>query len=387
MSDPPAVETAYLLWGDRYGGVGAVRATAEALQASGAVDRIMCTDQYGNLVHRSLWTPENTPMAALIPDCDSGMDALTVAAYALGAAPDMGVILSTDSIRRGPVELATVALSLAELSHGRAQIWVGAGEVKNIRPLGYKRQGLGKLEDFLHVMRRLWNDPDPLDFDGNHWHLRTATVGGQRHHRPEILGLGEGPRLLDLATSYADGTASVIPNKFPTAEECAERIALIHRMLLDKGRDPHEFKVEMDVMMLAHPDPDVLDRALENPLVKWMTAMAGRVGAANWEKSGLTSPVPDGWTYYGDYVPGQTSALFIQEAIAKVTRAHVEASWIMGTPDQVAQQLSAYAATGVNLLGMINYMPLILDPDGAAQAFAADLETCGQLKTPALQPR
>jgi phthiodiolone/phenolphthiodiolone dimycocerosates ketoreductase len=374
------LETAYMMWGDRYGGASAVRAQAEALQASGVVDRIICTEQYGNLIHGSLWTPENTPMAALMPDCDSMMDAVATACYALGAAPDMGVVLCSDANRRGPIELATVAMTLAELSGGRAQVWLGAGEIKNMRPLGYPRQGLAKLEDILKVTHRIWEDPSPLDFDGRHWKLRSAIVGGQRNHRPQIWGLGEGPRLLDLATSYADGLASVVPLKFPSPKACSERIEHVRALLLDKGRDPDDFKIGMDVMMLAHPDVNVIERALDNPLVKWMTAMAGRVGTANWEKAGLTSPVPDDWAYYRDYVPEMTSPQFIEEAISKVTRAHVEASWIIGTPAQVAAQVREYAATGLSLIGLINYLPMILDPDQAAQAFAGDIEICGQLK-------
>jgi phthiodiolone/phenolphthiodiolone dimycocerosates ketoreductase len=230
------------------------------------------------------------------------------------------------------------------------------------------------------VIGRIWDDPSPLDFDGNHWQLRSAIVGGQRNHRPEIWGLGEGPRLLDLATTYADGMASVVPLKFPTPQECQERIDLVRATLGEKGRDPAGFNVGMDVMMLAHPDENVIDRAMENPLVKWMTAMAGRVGAANWKNAGLVPPVPDDWAYYKDYVPEQTSALFVEEAIAKVTRRHVEAAWIIGTPEQVADQIRAYAATGLSLVGMINYLPLVLDPDGAAEAFAADIEICGRVK-------
>jgi phthiodiolone/phenolphthiodiolone dimycocerosates ketoreductase len=378
------LETAYMMWGDRYGGASVVRAQAEALQASGVVDRIMCTEQYGNLIHRSLWKPDNTPMAAVMPDCDSMMDAVATACYALGAAPGMGVVLSSDANRRGPIELATLAMTLAELSGGHTAVWLGSGEVKNMLPLGYKRQGLAKLEDILKVMRRIWEDSTPLDFDGRHWKLRSAIVGGQRNHRPEIWGLGEGPKLLDLATSYADGLASVLPLKFPSPKACRDRIEHARALLLNKGRDPEGFKVGMDVMMLAHPDENLIDRALDNPLVKWMTAMAGRVGAANWEKAGLTSPVPDDWAYYRDYVPEMTSPQFVEEAISKVTRAHVEASWIIGTPAKVAEQLREYTATGISLLGLINYLPMILDPDEAAKAFAGDIEICGLLKAPSV---
>jgi phthiodiolone/phenolphthiodiolone dimycocerosates ketoreductase len=377
------VEIGQLVWGDRYAGPGALRQQAAALQNSGVVDYAFVTDQYGNFIPRSLWTPERAPIAAVMPDPDSMTDAVATLAYLLGAATDLGVILSTDSIRRGPVEFASLALTLAELSAGRAQLWVGSGEIKNIRPLGYKRQGLGKLEDCFRVFRRLWEDPAPLDYDGNHWTLRGATVGGQRGHRPQLWGMGEGPRLLDVATSEGDGIASAVPLKFQTAEDCQERIAAARAMVERKGRDPQAFNAGMWVMTLAHPDENIVDRALESPIVKWMTALMGRVGTENWQKAGVESPVPDGWVYYADYITTQASESFVEETLNKVTRSHVEKSWIWGTPAQVADELQPLVDSDLQVLAFANYVTMALEPEAIPSAFAADLELAELVKAPA----
>ena len=386
ISESSQVEIGQLVWGDRYGGPGALRQQAQALQDSGVVDYAFVTDQHGNFIPRSLWTVEHTPMAAALPDPDSMMDAVATLAYVLGAAPDLGVILSTDSIRRGPVELASLALTLAELTAGRAQLWVGSGEVKNIRPLGYKRQGLGKLEDCLGAFRRLWDDRTPLDYEGNHWTLRGATVGGQRNHRPQLWGMGEGPRLLDVATSHGDGIASAVPLKFQTAEQCEQRLSIAREMVERKGGDPLAFDAGMWVLTLVHPDEDVIDRALENPIVKWMTALMGRVGADNWHAAGLESPVPDGWVYYADYVTTQASESFVEETLSRVTRAHVERSWIWGTPAQVADKLQPFVESELSVLALANYVGMALEPEAAPTAFAADLELAGLVKAPASTP-
>lgn len=376
----PAIETATLIWGDRYAGPEAVRQQARVYQDSGVIDAVMVPDQYGNFIPRRLWTPEHTPMAAALPDPDSLMDGVATAALAVGAAPDLGLILSTDANRRGPIEFAQTAVTLAEITNGKAHLWVGSGEVKNIRPLGYKRQGLGKMEDIFRVFNLLWDDPAPLYYEGNHWNLKGATIGDQRRHRPKIWGMGEGPRLFDIATSHADGLGSVIPLKFQTPEHCQARVDLARKAVAEKGRDPDKFEIGMDIMLLCHPDEKVVEQALDSAPVKWMTALMGRIGADNWRKDGLESPVPDDWMYFADYVTTQATDGFVDEVLAKVSRKHVEASWIYGTPEQVERKVEGFLETDVSLYSMLNYVPMTVGPEQAAGAVAADLDLCVRIK-------
>src|SRR5205809_231014 len=76
-------------------------AYANAAAASGVVDELLVWDQMTNFWPRQLWAPEHTPMAAVLPDIDSYADAFAVSAYVLAGAPDVGVSISTDAIRRG----------------------------------------------------------------------------------------------------------------------------------------------------------------------------------------------------------------------------------------------------------------------------------------------
>jgi phthiodiolone/phenolphthiodiolone dimycocerosates ketoreductase len=68
-------------------------------------------------------------MASVIADIDSFPDWYVMAAYAAQAFPDLGIMLSTDSIRRGPAEFLQTALTLANVTKGKLQIHMGAGEV------------------------------------------------------------------------------------------------------------------------------------------------------------------------------------------------------------------------------------------------------------------
>src|SRR5688572_11700926 len=72
---------------------------------SGVVDQMQIWDQMTSWFPQALWTPDRTPMANVMPDIDSFPDAVALAAYGSALAPDLGLVFSTDSVRRGPGEL------------------------------------------------------------------------------------------------------------------------------------------------------------------------------------------------------------------------------------------------------------------------------------------
>lgn len=112
---------------------------AGALHGSGVVDQLFFWDQLTKFWPRHLWSPENAPMAALIPDIDSYAEAFGLAAYAAAVAPGAGIAISTDAIRRGPAELTQMAWTLSNLSGAPVTIQIGAGEAKQTGPFGWKR--------------------------------------------------------------------------------------------------------------------------------------------------------------------------------------------------------------------------------------------------------
>ncbi len=107
------------------------------VHGSGVVDNLMMWDQITNFWPPHLWTPANTPLAEVLPDIDSYGDAFTMAAYAMAAAPGAGLVVSTDAIRRGPVELNQTMWTLASMAGGKAIFQVGAGEAKQTDPGGW----------------------------------------------------------------------------------------------------------------------------------------------------------------------------------------------------------------------------------------------------------
>lgn len=375
------LETSAFLWGDRHFPPAVVAEQAKALQDSGAVDFMSHSTQMGSFIPCQLWSAENAPMAALLGDPDSLQDAFLMAAYSHAAAPDLGISMLTDGLRIGPAQLTQMMLTLAHMTEGRTMFNFGAGEVKQCKPFGYKRShGIKSLEDLVNVFNAFWDGDGPIDYDGNHWQLEQAFLGSAKPNRPIVHAMGGGPMLIDIATSHCDGLSTAAPCTWATPEEAAEKIAELKGVLEKKGRDPETFGFGIFCPVLIHEDEGVLDAALDNPIVRWIAATFGRIQGADWAKSGLDSPTPEGWTYYQRFLPQSTDDSFVDEVLAKTTREHAEKGYLWGTPQTVAEQLRAYAEAGVTFVAPADYLPVVSDAEDAAGATGRSIECLRSLK-------
>jgi phthiodiolone/phenolphthiodiolone dimycocerosates ketoreductase len=376
------LSTSIMLWGDRHFPSSSLPEQARALAASGAVDELTLPDHLVNLIPPSLWTTDNTPMAAVLRDVDSLHDTFVMGALARAAAPELGLTFVTDAIRRGPAEICQTMLTYAAITGGRARFMFGAGEAKQCRSYGHKRsQGLARQEDLLRIFDALWKADGPIDHDGNHSVMKQAFLGAAKTHRPEVWALGTGPKQLDLATSLCDGVGSLAPFAWPTPERAAAEIAAIKATLERKGRDPDAFGFGLHVAAIIHDDPDVLDRALDNPIVRWTAAIFGRINPGDWRAEGIEPATPEGWNYYMHYAPYLTPQAFIDEVLVRASREMAEKAFIVGDARSVAACVQEYVDAGVNWIGMNDLSPLLGGPEDAAGSLGRMIEVCASLKS------
>jgi phthiodiolone/phenolphthiodiolone dimycocerosates ketoreductase len=374
-------ETAVFLWGDRNAPASVTVDAAKVAAASPGVDGFAMSDQLMNFIPPSLWTTENAPLAALMPDPDSMDDAFTLAAYVYASTPGMNLTLLTDSIRNGPAQLVHQMLTLAKITEGRATFMVGAGEVKQINPFGWKRsQGLSRLEDLYQVFQKFMTSDDPISHEGNHWTLDKAFLGAAKQYKPKIWGLGGGPKILDLSTSYGDGFAGAAPCVWATPDNAAEYISNLKKQVAAKGKDPEQFRVGALCPVLVHEDEAVLDQALDNNVVRWIGAIFGRTQPMDWRRDGIEPAVPDGWTYFMKMKPYDTAPGFVDEVVGKATRKMTELSYIWGTSQQVAAELQAYVDAGVDWISPVDYLPIVSNPAQGAASLTRAIEICSIVK-------
>lgn len=367
----------------RYMPAAGITAAARAFADCGVVDGITMWDQMTFFHPPSLWTTEITPMAKVMPDPDSFVDPFATLAYAASAAPSLNLSIGTDAVRRSPGELAQSMLTLSTMTTGTVTVQLGGGEIKQCKPFGWKRsQGLQRLEDMLRGVRALLDARDPINFAGNRWTFDDATVGNAQKERAfRLWGLGGGPRLIDITTSYADGFTTAAPFVASTPERWTSIIDELKGQLAAKGRDPAAFDFGLfPACCLIHEDPNILDRVLDNPIVRWLTLIMGRINQADWSREGLEPPMPTDWHYAIDLLPMKISASETQELLGKVTRELVERSWFIGTPAQVANQLSGFVDAGATWMHVGDLTPLVLEPEDAAASASRVIEISTRLK-------
>lgn len=366
---------------DRHYPAPAFAEAAKVLEASGVVDYMQTWDQLASFWAPQVWNEQNSPLAAVAPDSDSYPDMFVMSGYGLQAAPSLGLGISTDAIRRGPAELAQTMLTLANITEGRTVLMMGAGELKQTKPFGWKRsQGLDRMEDQFKILRAFWDTDQPVNYQGKHWTMTDAWIGKARQHKPKIWALGGGPRLMDLATTYADGFCSMAPYVKSTPQEWADTVAQCRRDLESKGRDPQDYEFALWFPILVHSDDAFVQRALDNPLMKWIAAVCGRLNQADWDKVGLEPPMPREWHYALHMLPQQFSDTEVEEIIGRVSHEMSALSWFHGSAEKVAGEIQEYVDAGATTVCLLDFGPVLLPLEEAASGVQRTIDVARILK-------
>jgi len=156
-------------------------------------------------------------------------------------------LLVTSNRFRPPAVLAKIATTVDIVSGGRLDFGIGAGSRPSIpwARREYEAHGL-PYDDFAHsvgslaeactVIRQLWTEDKPFDFDGTYVRL-TGAFGNpkpvQRPHPPIVIG-GRSTATLRVVAEHAD----VWNMPGGDIEDAVSRSALLDRLCAEIGRDP-----------------------------------------------------------------------------------------------------------------------------------------------------
>ena len=172
-------------------------------------------------------------------------------------------LLVTSNRFRPPAMLAKIAATVDIVSGGRLDFGIGAGSRPDIpwARREYEANGL-PYHDFGHsvaslaeactVIRRLWTEAEPFDFEGDYVRL-TGAFGNpkpvQRPHPPIVIG-GRSAPLLRVAAQHAD----VWNIAGGDIEDAIGRSALLDRYCAEIGRDPAQVTRSMHLgVSYDHP--------------------------------------------------------------------------------------------------------------------------------------
>lgn len=327
-------------------------------------DAIWWADHLLHWFPDAVWTPDLIPQAARQPSPHVWMDPFPVLAAA-GAATStirLGVAV-TDLVRHHPAQLAQTALTLDHLTGGRFILGVGTGEDLNLAPIGLSNdRPLGRLEEGIDIMRRLWASPEPVDHDGRHFTLRGMALGLRPtgESPPPVWIAAHRPRGLAFVGRAADGWLPLATDP----EDYAAMLARVRAAEHDAGRPAGAVTAGLYArVVLAERDEDAL-RALDASLAMRFIALTRPDEA--FAAHGAEHPLGRGAFGLTDFLPtryGRDEALAIARAVPV---AVVRETAVHGTPDQVADALAAMVAAGAEHIQLTNMTPLVAPSLAAA---------------------
>ncbi len=167
---------------------------------------------------------------------------------------------------RDPVMLARQSAALDDLSDGRMSLGLGAGWMEREHAMfGYELgdipERFARFEEALEVITRLLNSDEPVSFEGRYYQLRDAVLSPpQRPGGPPIAIGGSGPqRTLPLVARFADSWNA--PSMTP--EQLAERSALLDAKIIEAGRRPDEVERVCNIPFVCWRTESELNRRLQ----------------------------------------------------------------------------------------------------------------------------
>lgn len=336
------------------------RAAVQGFEAAG-IDFVCYWDQHTLTIPRTIWTPDIV-QAAEFYHVDAWFEPWPQMTDAALGTERIGIGLTvTDSVRRPPSILAQLGSTLDHYSKGRFFLGLGAGEDKQMAPYGIKKdKPFARLEEQLTLIRKYWSTFDPIEYDGEFFKVKQASVGAAPYTPggPKMIVAGGPGRAMRAAAQLADGWMTYAPNGTTSPEEYAEQVAEFDKLARDAGKNPDDMVKLIAFCVLMADDEAELDRIVDNPVIKWDTA-AIVPGGEVWRKFGQQNPLGDNWVYSQHLFPLEWSREDALKICHAVTPEMVRNLRLCGTPEQVADQIQPYIEAGANHVVLGDYSGVV----------------------------
>lgn len=337
-------------------------AAAKRREAQG-FDGVWWADHFLHWFPNSIWSADLVPQAASQTSPHVWFDPMPVIAAVAGATN--GISLGTgvtDVARRHPASLAQTALTLDHLSAGRFVLGVGTGEALNLAPYGIdNRRPLARLTEALTIIRGFFASGEPLDFDGDFFHLSGAQLGlrpfGEKP--PPIWVAAHRPKGLALVGEMADGW-------LPLATDPTTYRAMLTRVeaaASAAGRAPGSVTPGVYARIVLAERREVAEQVIDESLLMRFIALTRPAEA--YAVHGEVHPLGEGVFGLTDFMPtsyGREEAL---DLAGRVPTAVVRETVLYGTPDDVARDVSQFVDAGARHVQLTNMTPMA-DPTHAA---------------------
>jgi alkanesulfonate monooxygenase SsuD/methylene tetrahydromethanopterin reductase-like flavin-dependent oxidoreductase (luciferase family) len=180
-------------------------------------------------------------------------------------------LLVTSNRLRPPAMLAKIAATVDVVSDGRLDFGIGVGSRQN-PPAAWREypayglpftdfsQAIERLDEACTLIRRLWTETTPFDFNGPHQHLTGAFCNPKPVQRPGPPIMIGGRTAATLRVVAKHGDLWNIPGG--DLDDCIARSALLDRFCSEIGRDPTEITRSI-TLPVVYAQPRATRRAIQ----------------------------------------------------------------------------------------------------------------------------
>jgi alkanesulfonate monooxygenase SsuD/methylene tetrahydromethanopterin reductase-like flavin-dependent oxidoreductase (luciferase family) len=179
-------------------------------------------------------------------------------------------LMVTSNRFRPPAMLAKIAATVDIVADGRLEFGIGAGSRPSVSfarreyeahglPFHDSAYAVGSLAEACTIIRRIWTENDPFDFDGT-YHQLTGAFGNPKpvqHPYPPIVIGGRSTATLRVVAEHADRWN--IPGG--DIDDVVRRSAMLDRFCADIGRDPATITRSV-VLPVFYDQPETTRKAI-----------------------------------------------------------------------------------------------------------------------------
>jgi alkanesulfonate monooxygenase len=282
----------------------------------------------------------------------TGPDGFAVAGYVAGVTDRLGFLVAHRPGFVAPTLAARKAATLDQFTGGRISLHfiTGGNDAEQQRDGDWldKDTRYRRTDEYLTILRHIWTETTPLDFDGEFYHIKggfSEVKPRQQPHIPIYFGGASGPALTvgakhsDVYMLWGEPLAWV-----------RERIAEVREAARPFGNEPR-FSVSVRPILGVTEDKawerahNILNRIRE---VRGAGALgAGKVPAAAGSQRLLEAAAR-----------GEILDKRLWTPIAAATGASGNTTALVGTPDQVAESLVDYYECGATTILIRGFNPL-----------------------------
>jgi alkanesulfonate monooxygenase SsuD/methylene tetrahydromethanopterin reductase-like flavin-dependent oxidoreductase (luciferase family) len=252
----------------------------------------------------------------------------------------------SDPHRRHPAVMAHILATLDMVSNGRAMFGIGAGEAMNLDMFGIDgRKPVSKMKEFIEVMRLLWKE-NRVNYDGEFFTLKDAFLQLRPAQRTiPIYIAANGPVSRTLTGEIADGW-------FPFYESprlIARHAEDVKQGAKKAGRCMDEIDVCYNCMTAIADDFEAAYKRVE-------FMKGGHLLFPDKLKEEYNIDIPKDLVIQ-KITPSNQDLARLLSYINKVPNRILQDFNIIGTVDQVINQIEAFINAGVKHFALLNRGP------------------------------